>query len=89
MLFQDPTISWDYNNNDDDPTPRDDDNSNLNSHGTRCAGEIAMKANNSICGVGIAFNVNIGGEFMLAFIVSCRTGGFICISFNLLVIVEL
>jgi hypothetical protein len=23
-------------------------------HGTRCAGEVAMVANNSICGVGIA-----------------------------------
>ena len=32
-----------------------------NSHGTRCAGEIAMKANNTKCGVGIAYNANIGG----------------------------
>jgi len=24
-------------------------------HGTRCAGEVAMVANNSICGVGIAY----------------------------------
>jgi len=27
---------------------------NLFRHGTRCAGEVAMVANNSICGVGIA-----------------------------------
>lgn len=32
------------------------------SHGTRCAGEVAMEANNSYCGVGIAFNAKIGGE---------------------------
>ncbi|XP_030015076.1 endoprotease bli-like [Sphaeramia orbicularis] len=32
-----------------------------NSHGTRCAGEVAMEANNSYCGVGIAFNARIGG----------------------------
>lgn len=31
------------------------------SHGTRCAGEVAATANNSICGVGIAYNANIGG----------------------------
>lgn len=31
------------------------------SHGTRCAGEVAAKANNSICGVGVAYNANIGG----------------------------
>lgn len=32
-------------------------------HGTRCAGEIAMKADNKICGVGIAFNARIGGNY--------------------------
>ena len=36
-----------------------------NSHGTRCAGEIAMIANNGICGVGIAYNAHIGGIKML------------------------
>uniref|UniRef100_A0A4W3JT29 PC3-like endoprotease variant B n=1 Tax=Callorhinchus milii TaxID=7868 RepID=A0A4W3JT29_CALMI len=30
-------------------------------HGTKCAGEVAMQANNSFCGVGIAFNARIGG----------------------------
>jgi subtilisin family serine protease len=34
------------------------------SHGTRCAGEVAAKANNSICGVGVAYNANIGGMSM-------------------------
>lgn len=35
------------------------------SHGTRCAGEVSMEANNSYCGVGIAFNAKIGGEINL------------------------
>jgi len=54
-------ISWDYNGKDDDPTP----SSSSNAHGTRCAGEIAMLANNQKCGVGIAYNSNIGGVRML------------------------
>ena len=54
-------ISWDYNGQDDDPTP----SSSSNAHGTRCAGEIAMLANNERCGVGIAYNSNIGGVRML------------------------
>ena len=37
------------------------------SHGTRCAGEIAAKANNSFCGVGVAFNAKIGGIFQPIF----------------------
>ncbi|XP_028985756.1 neuroendocrine convertase 2-like isoform X2 [Betta splendens] len=36
-----------------------------NSHGTRCAGEVAMEANNSYCGVGVAFNARIGGIRLL------------------------
>ena len=31
------------------------------SHGTRCAGEIAAAGNNSVCGVGVAYEANIGG----------------------------
>ncbi|XP_043925907.1 PC3-like endoprotease variant B [Protopterus annectens] len=45
-----------------DPTPPSDLRSG---HGTRCAGEIAMVANNSFCGVGIAFNSRIGGIRLL------------------------
>jgi len=33
----------------------------LHRHGTRCAGEIAMIANNGKCGVGVAYNAMIGG----------------------------
>lgn len=37
----------------------------LSRHGTRCAGEVAAQANNSVCGVGVAFNARIGGVRML------------------------
>lgn len=30
-------------------------------HGTRCAGEVAAVANNSICAVGVAYEASIGG----------------------------
>ncbi|XP_064596448.1 neuroendocrine convertase 2-like [Liolophura sinensis] len=60
----DPEASADFNdNNDNDPMPRDDDP--YNSHGTRCAGEIAAKANNDNCGVGVAYDARIGGVRML------------------------
>uniref|UniRef100_A0A7E4VES7 P/Homo B domain-containing protein n=1 Tax=Panagrellus redivivus TaxID=6233 RepID=A0A7E4VES7_PANRE len=57
-----PRASYDLNGNDPDPTPQKDGN---NKHGTRCAGEVAMVANNSICGVGVAFNAKIAGVRML------------------------
>lgn len=31
-------------------------------HGTRCAGEIAMQADNKKCGVGVAYNSKVGGR---------------------------
>ncbi|KAL3319956.1 hypothetical protein Ciccas_001360 [Cichlidogyrus casuarinus] len=49
--------SFDVNNNDGDPTP--------NRHGTRCAGEVAAVANNSLCGLGIAWRARVGGIRML------------------------
>ncbi|KAI3379465.1 hypothetical protein SNEBB_001315 [Seison nebaliae] len=60
----DPKASTDLNGNDNDPMPRYDW-SNENKHGTRCAGEIAMVANNNFCGVGVAFDAKIGGVRML------------------------
>ncbi|KAJ7405328.1 Neuroendocrine convertase 1 [Pitangus sulphuratus] len=39
-------------------------------HGTRCAGEIAMQANNRKCGVGVAYNSRVGGIRMLDGIVT-------------------
>ena len=35
------------------------------SHGTRCAGEVAAAANNSVCGVGVAYDARIGGMYYL------------------------
>jgi len=60
----DAEASDDINGNDSDPMPRYDD-SNENKHGTRCAGEVAAVANNSICSVGVAFNAGVGGIRML------------------------
>lgn len=60
----DPRASHDFNDNDMDPEPRYE-RTNENKHGTRCAGEIAAKGNNSICGVGVAFNCRIGGIRLL------------------------
>ena len=34
----------------------------LTSHGTKCAGVIAARANNGICGVGVAYRAKVGGE---------------------------
>uniref|UniRef100_A0A2K5CVX6 Proprotein convertase subtilisin/kexin type 4 n=1 Tax=Aotus nancymaae TaxID=37293 RepID=A0A2K5CVX6_AOTNA len=60
----DPLASYDFNNYDPDPQPRYTP-SDENRHGTRCAGEVAAMANNSFCGVGVAFNARIGGVRML------------------------
>ncbi|OCT89695.1 furin-1-like [Xenopus laevis] len=60
----DPAASYDVNDQDPDPQPRYTQ-LNDNRHGTRCAGEVAAVANNDICGVGIAYNANIGGVRML------------------------
>ncbi|EEB13549.1 Furin-1 precursor, putative [Pediculus humanus corporis] len=60
----DPEISYDANDEDDDPFPRLDEEGS-NAHGTRCAGEVAMKANNLKCGVGVAFNARVGALRLL------------------------
>uniref|UniRef100_A0A1I8ILW8 P/Homo B domain-containing protein n=2 Tax=Macrostomum lignano TaxID=282301 RepID=A0A1I8ILW8_9PLAT len=44
--------SYDFNENDYDPMPST--SSAANHHGTRCAGEVAAKANNFYCGLGVA-----------------------------------
>nr|CAH7717328.1 unnamed protein product [Callosobruchus chinensis] len=76
MLYdeRDPDISWDCNEGDNDPYPRYDA-SQSNSHGTRCAGEAAMTANNWKCGVGVAFNAKVGGVKMLDGLVTDRIEG--------------
>lgn len=59
-LSQDPLASTDINGNDDDPMPQDNGD---NKHGTRCAGEVAAVAYNQFCGIGVAYNASIGGEY--------------------------
>ncbi|XP_076750015.1 furin-like protease 1 isoform X1 [Xylocopa sonorina] len=60
----DPQASYDVNNHDEDPMPRYDV-LDSNRHGTRCAGEVAATANNSMCAVGVAFGAGVGGVKML------------------------
>ncbi|UJR15817.1 hypothetical protein I4U23_002746 [Adineta vaga] len=60
----DPEASTDINGNDNDPSPRYEQ-SDENKHGTRCAGEVSAKADNGICGVGIAYHSRVGGVRML------------------------
>ncbi|KPM11024.1 furin-like protein protease 1, isoforms 1/1-X/2-like protein [Sarcoptes scabiei] len=60
----DPNASFDVNGFDEDPMPRYDI-IDSNRHGTRCAGEVAANANNSVCAVGVAFNAKVGGIRML------------------------
>ena len=59
----DAEASTDLNGHDDDPFPNDKDP--YNAHGTKCSGTIAAKGNNSICGIGIAFDSRIGAIRML------------------------
>ncbi|KAL4227338.1 Proprotein convertase subtilisin kexin type [Mactra antiquata] len=60
----DPFASYDVNGHKPDPMPRYD-YTNENRHGTRCAGEVSAKANNTKCVVGVAYNSKIGGVRML------------------------
>ncbi|KOC66569.1 Neuroendocrine convertase 1 [Habropoda laboriosa] len=70
----DASISYDVNEKDNDPLPRYDTKEE-NNHGTRCAGEIAMEANNRKCGVGVAFEASIGGIKLLDDWVTDRVEG--------------
>lgn len=56
--------SYDFSSNDQFPYPRYTDDW-FNSHGTRCAGEVASKRDNGICGAGIAYDSKVAGIRML------------------------
>ncbi|KAG5861660.1 hypothetical protein JTB14_035269 [Gonioctena quinquepunctata] len=56
--------SYDFSSNDPFPFPRYTDDW-FNSHGTRCAGEVAAARDNGICGVGVAYDSKIAGIRML------------------------
>ena len=59
----DPKASIDINGEDDDPAP--DSSNPSNAHGTECAGEVGAAADNGVCGVGVAYNVSLGGIRMM------------------------
>ena len=64
---QDPLASYDFAWDDEDPSPdENEEGEGPNSHGTSCAGEIAMSRDCS-CGVGVAYGCSIGGGLMLEF----------------------
>jgi len=56
--------SYDFSSNDPYPYPRYTDDW-FNSHGTRCAGEVAAARDNQVCGVGVAYDSKIAGIRML------------------------
>lgn len=56
--------SYDFSSNDPFPYPRYTDDW-FNSHGTRCAGEIAAARDNGVCGVGVAYDSRVAGIRML------------------------
>uniref|UniRef100_A0A1I7XFR8 Neuroendocrine convertase 2 n=1 Tax=Heterorhabditis bacteriophora TaxID=37862 RepID=A0A1I7XFR8_HETBA len=56
--------SYDFSSNDPYPYPRYTDDW-FNSHGTRCAGEIAAARDNGVCGVGVAYDSKVAGIRML------------------------
>ena len=62
--LQDQAASFDFVNFDLDPTP-DINDGELDSHGTQCSGIIGM-TNNSFCGIGVAYQANIGGRLTCA-----------------------
>ncbi|XP_008475999.1 neuroendocrine convertase 1-like isoform X2 [Diaphorina citri] len=58
-----PELSYNFNAEKWDITPRYEDP--RNKHGTRCAGELVMKPNNSKCGVGVCYGARVGGVKLL------------------------
>ncbi|KAF3421032.1 hypothetical protein E2986_09387 [Frieseomelitta varia] len=63
-LFQNAKASYDFSSNDPYPYPRYTDDW-FNSHGTRCAGEVAAARDNDVCGVGVAYDSKVAGIRML------------------------
>ena len=63
FTLQDSFASYDFAHYDSDPypDPPDDSSGETNSHGTSCAGEIAM-VKNSQCGVGVAYKSKVASK---------------------------
>ncbi|KAI8647352.1 peptidase S8/S53 domain-containing protein [Parasitella parasitica] len=53
--------SYDFNDHTDEPRPRLNDDT----HGTRCAGEIAA-VKNDVCGIGVAYDAKVAGIRILS-----------------------
>ena len=60
-FFQNARASYDFSSNDPYPYPRYTDDW-FNSHGTRCAGEVAGARDNGVCGTGVAYDSMVAGE---------------------------
>ena len=56
FVTQNAQLSFDFIGNDSDPTPDEG-----HTHGTECAGVIAM-GKNSYCGIGVAYESTIVGK---------------------------
>lgn len=56
------SLSYNYCHDKQDCVPEVYDDERITSHGTKCAGVIAMVANNKKCGVGVAYNAKITGH---------------------------
>ena len=58
IFHQDLEASYDFVAATNDPTPY----YSSDSHGTNCAGVVAMERDNGYCGVGVAYDSQIGGN---------------------------
>ena len=61
--MQDSSASHDFVHYDNDPSP-DPSSDEPNSHGTGCAGEIAM-TKNSQCGIGVAYGSKVASKYLI------------------------
>ena len=62
-----PEYSYDVADNDSDVHPsRQFPSGRFHRHGTSCAGVISMTRNNSVCGVGVAYNAKLAGIRLLS-----------------------
>ena len=53
---------YSFNYADDSPNPDPIPARSSDSHGTNVAGEIAMTRNNTVCGVGVAYDARLAGN---------------------------
>lgn len=60
LILKERVDSWDVSDM-KRPLPSPAPHGPLDSHGTFCAGAMAAAANNSVCGVGVAYAAKVGG----------------------------